>query len=65
MAIIHNHATIMRKVMNGWRGVIGSTWKANFEKKIKVSESIAKNKIEAEICIQEMSKKYEDQILKV
>lgn len=40
MAVMHNNATIMRKVMNGWKNVIGSTLKENFEIKIKVIESV-------------------------
>ncbi len=41
MAIIHHQSCTMRKVMYGWRGVVGSIWKSNIEKKLKViSQSV-------------------------
>ena len=37
MATIHYNATILRKVMGGWRFVVGTTWRTAMEKKIRVS----------------------------
>jgi hypothetical protein len=36
MATIHYNATILRKIMGGWRFAVGASWKSAMEKKIRV-----------------------------